>query len=309
MNCLETRLGRAVFRSPVFGVSGCTGHGYEMADYTDLSAFGCVSLKTVTYLPRTGNRPERVAEVPAGMLSSIGLQNPGPDVFLAETMPRVLSALDRDQIVVSVAGDTVEEYVELCVRTAQQYGERIAALELNGACPNVTHGVGYFSRDPKAAAELVGAVRQAVELPVFFKFNTNFENYLEVARAIDEAGVDAIYTTNTPLGLKIDVRHRRPALGNVVGPICGPAIRPIGVLRTWNLYREVRTPLIASGGVSTWEDALEYILAGASAVGVGSAQFARPDTVPAITADLRAYLEREGLDSLSTLVGAAHPES
>ena len=307
MLSLETRLGRAVFRNPVFGASGCTGHGYELAGYTDLSRFGAVSLKTFTPAPRAGNPPERIAEVPAGVLNSIGLQNPGKDVFFAQTMPRVLAALERDQIVVSVGGDTIEDYVALCRETEARFGGRIAALELNAACPNVSHGAGFYSRDPQAARELVQAVREAVALPVFLKFNTNFPNYLEVAAAVKAAGADALYTTNTPLGMKIDLHRRRPALGNGRGPICGPAIRPIGVLRTWELYEAVRLPIIASGGIRTWEDAVEYLLAGACAVGVGSAQFVQPDAASDILSGLERYAAAEGLECLTPLVGAAHP--
>lgn len=307
MLSLETRLGRAVFRNPVFGASGCTGHGYELAGYTDLSRFGAVSLKTFTPAPRAGNPPERIAEVPAGVLNSIGLQNPGKDVFFAQTMPRVLAALERDQIVVSVGGDTIEDYVALCRETEARFGGRIAALELNAACPNVSHGAGFYSRDPQAARELVQAVREAVALPVFLKFNTNFPNYLEVAAAVEAAGADALYTTNTPLGMKIDLHRRRPALGNGRGPICGPAIRPIGVLRTWELYEAVRLPIIASGGIRTWEDAVEYLLAGACAVGVGSAQFVQPDAASDILSGLERYAAAEGLECLTPLVGAAHP--
>ena len=307
MLSLETRLGRAVFRNPVFGASGCTGHGYELAGYTDLSRFGAVSLKTFTPAPRAGNPPERIAEVPAGVLNSIGLQNPGKDAFFAQTMPRVLAALERDQIVVGVGGDTIEDYVALCRETEARFGGRIAALELNAACPNVSHGAGFYSRDPQAARELVQAVREAVVLPVFLKFNTNFPNYLEVAAAVEAAGADALYTTNTPLGLKIDLHRRRPALGNGRGPICGPAIRPIGVLRTWELYEAVRLPIIASGGIRTWEDAVEYLLAGACAVGVGSAQFVQPDAASDILSGLERYAAAEGLECLTPLVGAAHP--
>ena len=307
MLSLETRLGRAVFRNPVFGASGCTGHGYELAGYTDLSRFGAVSLKTFTPAPRAGNPPERIAEVPAGVLNSIGLQNPGKDAFFAQTMPRVLAALERDQIVVSVGGDTIEDYVALCRETEARFGGRIAALELNAACPNVSHGAGFYSRDPQAARELVQALREDVVLPVFLKFNTNFPNYLEVAAAVEAAGADALYTTNTPLGMKIDLHRRRPALGNGRGPICGPAIRPIGVLRTWELYEAVRLPIIASGGIRTWEDAVEYLLAGACAVGVGSAQFVQPDAASDILSGLERYAAAEGLECLTPLVGAAHP--
>ncbi len=167
MKCLETRLGRAVFRNPGFGASGCTRHGYALAEYTDLTRFGAVSLKTFIPAPRTGNRAERVAEVPAGVLNSIGLQNPGKEAFWTEIMPRTLDALDPDQIIVSVGGDTGEDYVSLCRETEARFRGRIAALELNAACPNVNHGAGYYSREPEEAYRLVQAVRGAVELPVF----------------------------------------------------------------------------------------------------------------------------------------------
>lgn len=306
MKSLETKLGRAVFRNPIFGASGCTGHGYEMADYVDLACYGGISLKTATYRPRPGNRPQRVAEVPSGVITSIGLQNAGIDRFLDEVVPLALPAMDRDQIIISVAGDAIEEYVEMAQKVNDRYGDRVAALEINAACPNVTHGVGYYSRDPQAAFDLIRGVRGVTELPLFMKFNTNFENYLEVAAAVDEAGLDALYTTNTPLGLKLDIETMRPAIGNVFGPICGPAIRPIGMMRTWHIYNKIKTPIIASGGVRTWQDVIEYMLAGASAVAVGSAQFARPDIVEHIVKDLEAYMARKGLDSLSSLVGAAH---
>ncbi len=303
---LETKLGRAVFRNPVFGASGCTGHGYELKEYTDLSRFGAVSLKTFTWEPRRGNPPQRVAEVPAGVLNSIGLQNPGRDVFFSQTMPQVLTALDRDQIIVSVGGETIEDYVSLSKDVETHFGDKIAAVELNTACPNVKHGAGAYSRDPQAAYELVSGVVEAVSLPVLAKLNTNFPNYLEVAEEMERAGADALYTTNTPLGMKIDLSTRRPALGNERGPICGPAVRPIGILRTWELYQRVKLPIIASGGIRTWEDAVEYLLAGATAIGVGSAQFVQPDAASQILAGLESYLDREGLASPAPLIGAAH---
>ena len=306
MSSLETRLGRGVFRNPVFGASGCTGHGFELAELTDLSRFGAVSLKTVTPAPRAGNRPERGCEVPSGVLNSIGLQNAGIEVYLESVLPQTMAALDRDQIIVSVGGDSVEDYVGLCRRLQREVGARIAALELNAACPNVAHGAGFYSRDPGAARDLVAAARAEVDLPLFVKLNTNYPNFVEVAQAIEQAGADAIYTTNTPLGMKIDWRTGRPALGNVRGPICGPAIRPIGVLRTWELYESVGIPIVASGGVRTWEDALEYLMAGAAAVGVGCAQFVRPDAAAVILDGLEEYARQRGLDSLTEIVGCAH---
>ena len=306
MKNLETKLGRAVFRNPLFGCSGCVGHAYELAPYTDLSQYGGLSLKTVTYLPRVGNPADRICEVTAGCISSVGLPNKGPDDYFANVVPKALNVLDPDQAIVSVAGDCVEEYVELCERVQDLFGDRIAAVELNAACPNASHGIGYFSRNAKAAAELIHAAKSAVDLPILYKFNTNFENYLEVGKAVSDAGVDAIFTTSTPMGIKIDIKTRKPVLGNTIGPVCGPAVLPFGMLRIWNLYKEVEVPLIASGGAASWRDVIEYMLAGASAVGIGSAHFATPDIVPGILADLQAYMEREKLDSLSELVGAAH---
>ena len=294
-------------KNPVIAASGTFGFGQEFAPFFDVGRLGGISSKGLTMGGKYGNEGQRICETPSGVINSIGLQNPGKDAFFAQTMPRVLAALERDQIVVSVGGDTIEDYVALCRETEARFGGRIAALELNAACPNVSHGAGFYSRDPQAARELVQAVREAVVLPVFLKFNTNFPNYLEVAAAVEAAGADALYTTNTPLGMKIDLHRRRPALGNGRGPICGPAIRPIGVLRTWELYEAVRLPIIASGGIRTWEDAVEYLLAGACAVGVGSAQFVQPDAASDILSGLERYAAAEGLECLTPLVGAAHP--
>ena len=306
MKNLETKLGRAVFRNPLFGCSGCVGHAYELAPYTDLSQYGGLSLKTVTYLPRVGNPADRICEVTAGCISSVGLPNKGPDDYFANVVPKALNVLDPDQAIVSVAGDCVEEYVELCERIQDLFGNRIAAIELNAACPNASHGIGYFSRDAKAASELIHAAKSSVDLPILYKFNTHFENYLEVGKAVSYAGVDAIFTTSTPMGIKIDIKTKKPVLGNTIGPVCGPAVLPFGMLRIWNLYKEVEVPLIASGGAASWRDVIEYMLAGASAVGIGSAHFATPDIVPGILADLKEYMEREKLDSLTGLIGAAH---
>ncbi len=306
MRSLETKLGNAVFRNPVFGASGCSGHGYELKNYTDLSAYGALSLKTVTYHARKGNPPQRITEVASGIMSSVGLQNDGPDKYFAEIMPKVFDVLDRNQILLSLAGDTLEEYVELACRAADEFGNKIAALEINTACPNASLGIGFFSRNADAAQELIGRLHEKINIPILYKFNTNFENYLEVGKAISDAGVDAIYTTNTPLGLKLDIKTKKPVLGNVVAPVGGPAILPIGMLRVWNLYKVTNVPLIASGGASCWQDVIEYMIAGASAVGIGCSQFANPDIIPRIVNDLQVYMEKENLNSLSEIVGIAN---
>lgn len=306
MRSLETKLGNAVFRNPVFGASGCSGHGYELMGYSDLSKYGALSLKTVTYRARCGNPPERITEVASGILTSVGLQNIGPDRYFKEIVPKSIECLDADQILVSVAGDSVDEYVELCARVAELFKGKIQAVEVNTACPNASLGIGYFSRNAEAATELISKIKANIDIPLIYKFNTNFENYLEVGKAISDAGVDAIYTTNTPLGLKLDIKTKKPILGNVIGPICGPAILPIGVMRVWNLYKVCNVPLIASGGASTWQDVIEYMMAGASAVGVGCAQFANPMVIPEIVAGLESYMEKEKLNSLSEIVGIAN---
>ena len=307
MKTLETKLRRLTLRNPIVGCSGCVGHIYELAPYTDISSYGALTLKTVTYHARHGNPADRICEVTGGVISSVGLPNKGPDDYFANVIPMAIPAADKDQIIVSVAGDSVAEYVELCERVQDLFGEQIAALELNAACPNASHGIGYFSRDARAAQELVTQALKSTDLPVLYKFNTNFENYLEVGEVVGKTDVDAIFTTSTPMGIKIDIKTRRPVLGNVIGPVCGPAVLPFGMLRIWNLYKVCEAPLIASGGAADYRDVIEYIMAGASAVGIGSAHFGTPDVVPGIVKDLEAYLETEKLGSLSELTGVAQP--
>jgi dihydroorotate dehydrogenase (NAD+) catalytic subunit len=307
MISLKTNLGRLKLENPVMCASGCFGYGYELADYTDLHSLGAISLKTITPEPRNGNPPPRIKEVSSGILTSIGLQNPGADFFMKSIMPRVKEACKPNQIIVSIAGNTVEEYVNLTAVISERYGKGdIAAIEINTACPNVKLGGGAFCSNPAIMGELLSAVLKTTALPVIAKINTNYDNTVEIAKVIEESGVDAISTTSTPVGMSIDIKKRKPVLGNKKGPISGRAVRPIGVGKVWDIYRAVKIPITAGGGIYTAEDALEYIMAGATAVGVGSAHFINPRASMEILEGLKAFLADNGISDISSLIGAAH---
>jgi len=304
---LETNLGRLRLENPVICASGCFGYGYELADYTDLHSLGAITLKTITPEPRNGNPPPRVKEISSGILTSIGLQNPGADFFMKNIMPKVKEACKPNQIIVSIAGNTVEDYANLCATISEKYGKGdIAAIEINAACPNVKLGGGAFCSKPDAMRELLSAVMKVTTLPVIAKINTNYDNTVEIAKVIEESGVDAIATTSTPLGMSIDIKKRKPALGNIKGPISGRAIRPIGVGKVWDIYRAVKIPISPSGGIYTTEDALEYIMAGATAVEIGSAHFINPRASLEILEGLKAFMVENGISDISSLVGVAH---
>lgn len=307
MSKLEIRLGGAVFSNPVFGASGCMGFGFEMAPYADIRRLGAVALKTVTPKPKSGNPPPRIIETTAGMLSSIGLQNPGIDAFLSEIWPVARDACRPGQLILSIAGDTSSEYLEMVDKAAEKISPgQIAALEVNAACPNVKHGGAAICHIPSEFKTLMRQIKDRSPFPVIGKINTNSGNFCDAARAIEDAGADAVCLTNTPIGMAIDLRTRKPALGNVKGPLTGPAIRPIGIARTWDVYRSVSIPIIAGGGVYSAKDVLEYLLSGATAVDIGSANFADPAASVKILDHLETYLDEQKISSVKELIGAAH---
>jgi dihydroorotate dehydrogenase (NAD+) catalytic subunit len=240
------------------------------------------------------------------MLSSIGLQNQGLDYFLSAIFPQSQTACRPDQIIISVAGNSPEDYQTIVSRLAEQIkpGE-IAAIQINTACPNVQHGGGAICQLPNALEALMKQLVKLSPFPVIGKINTNSSNFCEAARAVESSGADAICLTNTPIGMVIDTKTRRPALGNVKGPLAGPAIRPLGVARTWDVYRSVALPIITGGGVATTNDVLEYLMAGATAIDVGSANFVDPDAAVKLLDGLQAYLADNNIQSLAELIGAA----
>ena len=306
MHKLQTTIGPITLENPVLCASGCFGHGYEASHLTDVSKIGAVSLKSVTPEARLGNPTPRIHEVPGGIMSSIGLQNPGFEGYMESIYPRACEVLRPDQRFISIAGGSADDYIGL----ARKLGERIApgeiaALEVNCACPNVSLGGGSFSRFPDKLVAMVKEVIKAVPFPVVAKISTVYDNFLDAARAAEDSGAVAIYTNTTPLAMAIDIERGMPFLGNQRGPICGPSIRPLGVLRTWEVYKVVKVPLIPSGGIASWQDALEYMMAGASAVSIGTANFVNPNTAVEVAEGLAAYVEAQGLGHISEVVGLA----
>lgn len=303
----EITLGRIKLTNPVLGASGCVAHGYELQDYTDLNKIGAFSMKTVTYEPRPGNPPPRICETASGLLTSIGLQNPGIAQYLKEELPEIKKACRPEQIIISIGGNEIEDYVAVAEKIAGECRpEEIAAIEVNGACPNVAHGGGVMSAAPETMYQVIEAVKKAVPFPIIGKMNTNFEIYGEVAQAIEAAGADAVYLVSTPMGMHIDIRTGKSAIGNKKAPVSGPAILPQAILKTWEVYRKVKIPIIGSGGIYTAEAAIETMMAGAAAVGIGSAQFINPNAAVEILEGMEGYCQSRGIESFSDLVGLAH---
>ncbi len=288
-------------RNPVLVASGTFGYGTEYADLVDVSSLGALVTKAVTLEPREGNPPPRICETPAGMLNAIGLQNPGVEVFVAEKLP-VLREFGVP-IIVNVAGKDVEEYVAVARRLAEAEG--IAALELNVSCPNVKVGGIHCGVREDLLAELVGTVKRACPLPLIAKLSPNVTDIVGLARVAVEAGSNALSLINTLLGMAIDVEEQRPVLANTTGGLSGPAIRPVAVRMVWEVARAVSVPIIGMGGIMTARDALEFLLAGATAVAVGTANFVSPDTAAEVLKGLEDYCRRHQVERIGNLIGAA----
>lgn len=290
-------------KNPVMTASGTFGWGTEYEPYLDLSELGVIVVKATTLHPRAGNPPPRVTETPAGMLNAIGLQNPGVDAVIAEKLP----PLQRYEtpIIVNIAGDSVDDYVEVARRLTQS--GLCSALEINASCPNCERGGMLFGLEPESLSALVRVVRQATTLPLITKLSPNVTDIVALARAAVEAGSDALSLINTLVGMAIDVERRRPKLGNITGGLSGPAIRPVAVRMVWQVYAAgLGVPIIGMGGIMEARDALEFILAGADAVAIGTGTFVTPQASIEVVAGLRDYCQRHGVERLQDLVGAAH---
>jgi len=293
---LGVNLGRGLrLRSPVMVASGTFAYGFD-APAVDRAALGAVVTKGTTLRPRHGNAPVRIAETPSGMLNAIGLQNPGVDHVVQAFAP-AWARWDLP-VIVNVAGDAVGDYVAIARRLDGVPG--IAGLELNISCPNVEAGL-QFGVDAVLAGRLTQAVRQATSLPLMVKLTPNVTDLVAIARAIADAGADSLSAINTLVGMKIDVRRRRPVLDNQVGGLSGPAIRPLAVRAVWEVAAAVSIPVVGIGGIMTAEDALEFLLAGASAVQVGTANYVRPQAVCEIRDGIAAYLAEHGWSTLAEL--------
>ena len=296
---LKSKLGRVSLDNPVLVAAGTFGFGEEYTALINLNKLGGIITKTVTLEPRKGNPPPRLTETPAGLLNAIGLENPGIDVFLKQKLP-FLSQFEA-VLIVNIAGEKEEDYLTLAERLNEK--ERIDALEINISCPNVKEKGLIFGTDPGRTFLLVKKLREVTNIPLIIKLTPNVTDISEIAQAAQEAGAEALSLINTILGMSIDVETRRPKLGNITGGLSGPAIRPIAVRMVRDTFQKVSLPIIGMGGITCSEDALEFILAGASAVAVGTANFIDPSTALRIVEGIKEYMQRKGIENFEDLIG------
>ena len=302
VNRLAVKLKRLKLSNPILVASGTFGYAREMSAYVDFSKLGGVVPKTVTLSPRLGNPPPRTVETASGLLNSIGLDNDGLDTFIEKHLPYLVGL--NTAIVVNIAGKNVDEFVVMASRL-DEYDE-LSALELNLSCPNVSGGVDYGT-NPQKTAEVVAAVRAACDLPVIAKLTPNVTSVPEIAAAAAEAGADAVSLINTLQGLAIDWRRQRPVLGNGIGGLSGPAIKPVALRIVWQVAQAVKVPIIGIGGIQSIDDVMEFLIAGATAVQVGTANFYSPGLSTRLVAELEQALDTLGVAHVSELVGSLKP--
>lgn len=300
---LSVELGGAVFKNPVMPASGTYDYFENNADCFPVSELGAVMIKSVHRLRRPGNPGPRIAEVCGGMLNCVGIPSVGIEAFLRDELPRYENI--GTQVILSISGSEQVHYAEI----AELVGDdpRIAALEMNLSCPNVGSGL-PFSSDPQLLYDTVRQTRQRTTLPLYAKLSPNVTDIRVSCRAAEDAGADALTLSNTFRAMTIDIQKRRPYLGNLSGGMSGPAVKPMNMFLVWQAYETVHIPIIACGGIASWRDAVEYLMAGASAVQVGSCNFNNPMTMHNIIHDLDSYLHRNGIASVRELCGAAHKQ-
>jgi dihydroorotate dehydrogenase (NAD+) catalytic subunit len=296
---LSVRIGSLTLHNPVIAASGCFGYGVEYAEVVDLASLGGVAVKGLFLAERDGHPAPRIVETPAGMLNAIGLQGIGVHRFIDEKLPELRAR--RATVIVNICGTTLDEYVELAHILSDADG--VAALELNISCPNIREGGITFGCSLNGTFDVVSAVRKVTRLPVIPKLTPNVTDVASFARASEEAGADAVSLVNTFLAMVIDVETRRPKISNVVGGLSGPAIRPIAVRMVYECQQTVKIPIIGMGGIADARDAIEFIIAGASAVQVGTANFVDPFIWPKLLDGIRAYMQRHQIARISDLVG------
>jgi dihydroorotate dehydrogenase (NAD+) catalytic subunit len=290
-----------VLKTPLLAASGTFGFGFEMEPIGGHAGYGAIISKGTSLKPRVGNDPPRIVEAPSGMLNAIGLQNPGVEVVAGDYAPR-WGAWDLP-VIVNVVGDSVEDYVRVVRRL--EGAPNVAGIELNISCPNVGAAGLMFGVDARLAGEVTGAVRAATDRPLIVKLTPNVTDMVVIARAIVDAGADALSAVNTYVGMSLDLETGRPVLANVTGGLSGPAIRPLALHAVYTVSRAVSVPVIASGGVMSGEDAIEFILAGAAAVQVGTLNFLRPDAGRHVLTGMETYLQRHGAGRLDDLAAGA----
>jgi dihydroorotate dehydrogenase (NAD+) catalytic subunit len=298
MSKLSVTLGRLSFRSPILVASGTFGYAREMAGIVDFSKLGGIIPKTMTKHPRAGNQPPRTVETSAGMLNAIGLDNDGIDHFIDHHLPYLRTL--PTAIIANIAGESEDQFVELAEKIGRETG--LAGLELNLSCPNVAGGLD-FATDPRLTGRIVQRVRQVCPLPIIAKLTPNVTDVVVIARAAAEAGADAVSLVNTFVGLAVDWRKQRPILGNVTGGLSGPAIKPLALCMVWQVAKQVRIPVIGIGGIATIDDVMEFLVAGASAVQLGTVNFYDPTASMKIVEQLPEALAQLGARKISEVVG------
>ncbi len=296
---LSVKLGSLELQNPVLTASGTFGYGEEFSDFVDLDRLGGFIVKGTTLAPREGNPYPRMAETPSGMLNAVGLQNKGVDYFIEHIYPRLRGY--RSEVIVNVSGACVDDYAEVCRRLADL--DEIHAVEVNISCPNVKHGGMAFGTTTAGASEVVSAVRKAWPGHLMVKLSPNVTDITEIARAAEASGADSLSLINTMLGMAVDVERRRPMLSTVTGGLSGPAVKPVAVRMVWQTAKAVNIPIVGLGGIRTGDDALEFIMAGATAVQVGTANFLDPATTMRVIDRLNEYCVRHNVSNINSLRG------
>ncbi len=297
---ISVKVGSVNLKNPIILASGTGGFGRELSEYMDLSKLGALSSKGLTLLPRDGNQGVRVAETPSGMLNCVGLQNPGVDAFLETELDYMVRS--GAGVVVNVAGHSNEDYIAM-VEKLDAYKEKIDALELNFSCPNVKEGCMVIGSSPTAIEALVSDLRRRTSLPLWIKLTPNVTSISETAKGAEAGGADAIVAINTLLGMAIDIRTRRPLLHNNTGGLSGPCVKPVALRMVHDIYEAVNIPVVGCGGIATYEDVLEFMIAGASAVELGTITLVHPTRPVEIIEDLAKYCEMNQIDEIASLTG------
>ena len=286
------------FKNPIITASGTFGFGDEYGEYVDLSEYGGFAAKGLTRRPREGNKPPRIAETPSGILNSVGLQNPGVEYFSQNIMPK-LSKIDTN-VIANISGNTIEEYCEMAEILSDT---DVAMIELNVSCPNVKHGGLAFGTDPKVVEELTSEVKKHCEKPMIVKLSPNVTSIQDIAKAAEAGGADILSLINTLLGMSIDIHSRKPILANNMGGLSGPAVKPVAVRMVYQVKQAVRLPIIGIGGVMNGADVIEFMLAGASLVAVGTGLFVDPAMILPIKKEIQAYMEKYNIEKLTDIIG------
>ena len=296
---MSVKIGTLKLKNPVMTASGTFGYGGEYADYVDLNKLGAIVVKGLSLKPRAGNPPPRIMETPSGMLNAVGLQNIGVHTFIEEKLP-ILRKYDTN-VIANIYGETYDEYKKVAQKLTSAKG--VHALEVNISCPNVRKGGLSFGADPKSAAAVTRKVKEVTGLPVIVKLTPNVTDITAIAAAVEKAGADAISLINTLTGMSVDIFTRRPHLKNVTGGLSGPAIKPVALRMVWQVLQKISIPVIGIGGIMNAEDALEFLILGAKAVQIGTANFINPQATIEIIADIERYMELNGIKNISKLIG------